>query len=194
MKRERKSFTQSDINSIRVMDKCYNTDYLSEKVANHTFSPSTRDRIFFVFLFAVLFFARSKLGYRLGGIPSFKNYILTSFPVWYGMLMFWRVKKDYNSASMITLVRREAGSDFENGQYSATTLKKLSFSLELCDPADEEGLTTLLKEIWDKAWAEPPTWSETAFISAIYALTAWAYMSFDASKSMFAGILKVTGY
>lgn len=106
------------------------------------------------------------------------------FLMFYGAAMFVGLKKCDNMAEMIVRLRREGSTDLESGQYSVRMIKRMEFSLSVFELPNVISVSTLLREVWDRAWEQPPKLYETLFAIALYLLLLIAFMQSSAAMQL----------
>lgn len=112
------------------------------------------------------------------------------FGMIYSCSMFYGIKKLDNMADMVMRLRRDAHGDFQAGCFSAKTIKNLEFSLAMFDLRNEISVVGFLRELWDKAWEEPPNAVESAFVIILYAMLVVAFLYSTGGSEVVDNILR----
>jgi hypothetical protein len=86
------------------------------------------------------------------------------------MAQFLGVKRVDNMATMIARLRKEKRADLSLDRYSASTIKRMEFSLACFNVPDQLTLVQILKEVWDRAREVPATFVEVSIIFVSYVL------------------------
>ena len=92
----------------------------------------------------------------------------------YGTFMFAGVKQIDNMSGMILRLRKEGGAEFEKGCFPAAIIRRMSFSLALFDLPNEMAITSLLREVYDRAREISASIGEVFGVLLLYLMLALA--------------------
>ena len=86
----------------------------------------------------------------------------------YGTFMFMGVKQIDNMSGMILRLRKEGRAELAAGRLSTPIIGRMSFSFDLFDLPNEMAITSLLREIYDRAKEIPASVGEVVGVLLLY--------------------------